>query len=59
MKENDAMTNDNRSSIHSKVLDAPLPGPFRRYATAFMRKADIQACLQEGNVCKVFANRPG
>lgn len=27
IKENVAMTSDNRSSIHSKVLDAPLPVP--------------------------------
>ncbi len=29
------MTNDNRSSIHSKVLDAPLPVPVSPLSEAF------------------------
>ena len=29
------MTNDNRSSIHSKVLDSPLPVPFWPLSEAF------------------------
>ena len=35
MKENGAMTNDNGSSIHSKVLDAPLPVPGPPLSEAF------------------------
>ena len=35
MKENDAMTNDNGSSIHSKVLDAPLPVPVSPLSESF------------------------